>query len=134
VVVHHAHSPAVAHKVLISQPVPHPFINAAAVATPIGIGFAPVPPAPITPVPPGGATSPAQSSAKREEKARKHASQSAYVTRPAGTSAADWFYPVVGGLTVVSLFLIAGGLKPGPKRAPAYAEVRIERNRRRRHD
>lgn len=128
--VHHVSVPA-AHKVPISQPAPPPFINAAAVATPIGIAVAPVPPAPITPVPPGGATATAQSAAKREEKARKHASQSAYVIRPAGESGSDWFYAVVGGATIASLLLIAGGVRPGPRRAPAYAEVWTDERRRR---
>ncbi|HUA47170.1 MAG TPA: hypothetical protein VMA77_18185, partial [Solirubrobacteraceae bacterium] len=41
-----------------------------------------IPPA-LTPVPPGGATVSAQATARREERQRKHASQSAYVTRPA---------------------------------------------------
>jgi hypothetical protein len=91
-------------------------------------------PAPITPVPPGGATAPAQSTAKREEKARKEASQSAYVIRPAGESFEDWFYPAVGGMTVLSLLLIAGGVRPGPKRAPAYARVEDEYEWRRRND
>jgi hypothetical protein len=132
----HQHHPAPAPKpnpVPVQQPQPQPFLNTASAAVAVGIGFAPVPPAPITPVPPGGATAPAQSTAKREEKARKHASQSAYVTRPAGEGGSDWFYAVAGGVTVVALLLIAGGVTPGPKRAPAYAQARITDDRRRRH-
>ncbi len=91
-----------------------------------------IPPA-LTPVPPGGATAPAQSTAKREEKARKHASQSAYVIRPAGTSATDWFYPAVGVVTLLSVMLIAGGLRPGPDPKLAFVEIRdpVEPRRRR---
>lgn len=82
-----------------------------------------IPPA-LTPVPPGGATVSAQAAARREEKARKHARQSAYTTRPAGTSATDWFYPVLGAVTLLALLLAAEGLRPGPRRKPALAEVR----------
>jgi hypothetical protein len=92
-----------------------------------------IPPA-ITPVPPGGATVSAQAAARREEKARKHASQSAYVIRPAGTSAADWFYPAIGVTSVLALLLIAGGLRPGPSKKLALLELGepIDRSRRRR--
>jgi hypothetical protein len=78
----------------------------------------PIPP-PITPVPPGGATAPAQGTAKREEKARKHASQSAFVIRPAGTPADEWFFPAVGTAGVLTLLLLAAGARPGPRRKPA---------------
>jgi hypothetical protein len=88
----------------------------------------PIPP-PATPIPPGGATAP--SAAKREEKQRKEASQSAYVIRPAGTSAEEWFYPAVGVMTVVSLMLIAGGIRFGPRKRPAYAYARHRREERR---
>jgi hypothetical protein len=109
-----------------------PFIAAASPFASITPVLTPPVPPPITPVPPGGATAPAQSTAKREERARKHARQSAYVTRPAGQSAADWFYPAVGVTLFVSLLLIGGGLRPGPKRAPAYAVLRETTERRRR--
>ena len=81
-----------------------------------------IPPA-LTPVPPGGATVSAQAAARREEKARKHASQSAFVIRPAGTSATDWFYPTVGIVTVLAMLLVAGGLRPGPKPRLALVEL-----------
>jgi hypothetical protein len=83
----------------------------------------PIPP-PVTPVPPGGATASAQATARREEKARKHASQSAYVIRPAGSDATEWFFPAVGVMSLLAVMLIGGGLRPGPKPKYAYAEVR----------
>jgi hypothetical protein len=84
----------------------------------------------ITPVPPGGATAQAPSAARREERARKHARQSAYATRPAGTSATDWFFPAVGVATLLALMLIAGGLRPGPRQKLALAELRDPLDRR----
>ncbi len=134
----------VVHKPVVKPPapVPPPVQAPAPVAVPFivpSVGFSavqgvvvpPIPP-PITPVPPGGATAPAQSTAKREEKAKKEASQSAYVTRPAGVSAEDFFYPAVGTATIFALMLIAGGLRPGPKRAPAYVRISAEDEFRRR--
>ncbi|MBV9607020.1 MAG: hypothetical protein JO027_18045 [Solirubrobacterales bacterium] len=92
-----------------------------------------IPPA-LTPVPPGGATVSAQATARREEKARKHAQQSAFLIRPAGTSATEWFYPAAGLITVLALLLAAGGLRPGPRPRPALAELwePVERTRPRR--
>jgi hypothetical protein len=94
-------------------PPPPPPPNQPAVAVP------PIPPV-AQPIPPGGAAS-AQAAARRKEKARKHASQSAYVTRPAGMSAEDFFYPAVGVATVLTLLLVAGGMRPGPRRRAAEA-------------
>jgi hypothetical protein len=68
----------------------------------------------VTPVPPGGGAS-AQATARREERARKHASQSAFTTRPSGVSALDWFYPTAGVVGVLALFLIGLGVRPGPR-------------------
>jgi hypothetical protein len=116
--------PAISHPPPVVTQFVAPFLPAPlafAAVTPVVVP--PIPP-PITPVPPGGATASAQATAKREEKARKHASQSAYVTRPAGTSAEDWFYPAVAVVTVVSMMLIAGGIRPGPGRAPAFVEIK----------
>ena len=50
-----------------------------------------VPPAtpPVEPIPPGGAAQ-APSAAEKKEKARKHASQSAFTIRPAGSIAQEW--------------------------------------------
>ena len=100
-----------------------PIVEAPVVAVP------PIPPA-VTPVPPGGATASAQATAKREEKARRHASQSAYVVRPGDTDASDWFYGVVGVMSVVSIALVSGGLRPGPKQRYAYVEIHADGVRR----
>jgi hypothetical protein len=82
----------------------------------------PTPTPPVQPIPPGGATAP--STAPRREKARKHASQSAYTVRPAGAGA-DWFYPVLGVTTVGVLLLAAFGLtRPAPRAAAALARSR----------
>ncbi len=86
---------------------------------------------PITPVPPGGATAPAQSTAKREERARKHASQSAYVIRPAGTSADLWFFPAVGITGLIAIVLAASGLA-GPRQGRVELAWEPIDNRRRR--
>jgi hypothetical protein len=98
------------------------------VALPAPVAIPPIPP-PVTPVPPGGATASAQASARREERARKHASQSAFTTRPAGSSAVDWFYPVVGVMSLVGLMLILQGLRPGPRPRLALLEQRDEDHR-----
>jgi hypothetical protein len=87
------------------------------------VAVPPIPPAGV-PIPPGGAT--ASAAAKREEKARKHASQSAYVTRPAGTPGTEWFYPALGVVTLLALLLVAGGARPGPKPKYALLEAREE--------
>jgi hypothetical protein len=92
------------------QPVAVPAIPAVAVP--------PIPPA-VTPVPPGGATASAQAAARRKEKAQKHASQSAYATRPSGTAGSDWFYPAVGLVSILAALLAAGGMRPGPRARPA---------------
>jgi hypothetical protein len=78
----------------------------------------------LTPVPPGGATVSAQASARREEKARKQASQSAYVLRPAGTSGTDWFFPALGVVTLLTLLLAAQGIARGQRSKLALAELR----------
>jgi photosystem II stability/assembly factor-like uncharacterized protein len=75
---------------------------------------------PVEPIPPGAsgyAQSP--SAAERKEKARKQASQSAFTTRPAGTSGADWFYVAVGVTALLALLLSAMGLPAGPGPRPA---------------
>jgi hypothetical protein len=83
--------------------------------TPV-VAVPPIPPV-ATPIPPGGAAS-AQAAARRKEKAVKHASQSAFTTRPAGTGG-DWFYPTMGVVSVLAMLLIAGAVRPGPKTRPA---------------
>jgi Transglycosylase SLT domain len=91
---------------------------------------------PVEPIPPGGAAQ-APSTAKREEKARKHASQSAFAIRPAGatwfTSGEDWFYTAVAGTALLALLLAAQGLRARPGPRPALLFNRSpERERRRR--
>lgn len=120
--------PAPAPKPLGSPPPPSvlsPFIPTSVFSSTPPVVLTPIPP-PVTTVPPGGATAPGQSTVKREEKARKHASQSAYVIRPSGTPAADWFYAAVGVMTILSLLLIAGGVRIGPRKRHAYAEIRAQ--------
>ncbi len=80
---------------------------------------------PVEPIPPGG-TAQAPSTAKREEKARKHASQSAFVIRPAGVTGEEWFaggeqwfYAGVGFVTLLTLLLSAKGMRAGPRPRPA---------------
>ena len=80
----------------------------------------------LTPVPPGGATVSAQATARREEKARKHASQSAYVIRPAGVPATDWFYPAFAVVSLVAALLAAEALRSRPKARPALLEARVD--------
>jgi hypothetical protein len=59
-------------------------------------------------IPPGsGGYAQSPSAAKRKEKAHKHASQSAFVIRPAGTSGSDWFVAAVGVTTLLALLLSA---------------------------
>jgi hypothetical protein len=88
----------------------------------------PIPPAGV-PIPPGGAT--ASAAAKREEKARKHASQSAYAIRPSGSDATDWFFPAVGAVSVLALLLIAGGVRPRPGPGYAWLDLRGQDEERR---
>jgi hypothetical protein len=118
--------PVVAQIFPAPQPVPSFVLEAAAISvTPVVPP--PVPPA-ATPVPPGGGAT-AQATARREEKARKEARQSAYVVRPAGAPATDWFFPAVGVTSVLALLLIAGGLRPGPRPNYAFVEAREQAGR-----
>ncbi len=96
----------------------------AAVESPPPVAVPPIPTA-ITPVPPGGATASAQATARREEKARKHASQSAYTIRPAGSSSEEWFYPAVGVISVLAVWLVAAGVRPGPRPKLVLLEARV---------
>jgi len=64
------------------------------------------------------------SEAKRREESRKHASQSAYVLRAAGTGGAGWFYVAAAVAAVVALLLRARSLPVRPRDwrdAPAWA-------------
>jgi hypothetical protein len=84
----------------------------------------PPPATPVQPTPPSGAvTAPSVSqspaTAKREERARKHASQSAYTIRPAGASD-DWFYGVVAVASLLAMLLGAQALRPNARPRPAW--------------
>jgi hypothetical protein len=85
---------------------------------------------PVEPIPPGAsgyAQSPA--AAKRREEARKHASQSAFVlrpagaVRPAGSGGADWFYVALGATTLLAL-LLSGRSLARPRPRPALSAAR----------
>jgi hypothetical protein len=99
----------------VEPPLPPPIES---VAAPLAILPAATPP--VEPIPPGAsgyAQSP--SAAERKEKARKQASQSAFSTRPAGTSGEEWFYVAVGFATLLALLLSARALPMGPRPRPA---------------
>jgi hypothetical protein len=89
---------------------------------------------PVEPIPPGsGGYAQSPSAAKRKEKAHKHASQSAFSVRPAGTSGPDWFFPAVGVTTLLALLLSARALptRPGPRPVPLLARGESGDRRRR---
>jgi photosystem II stability/assembly factor-like uncharacterized protein len=113
-----------------TPPVPEPPLPQ---APPEQVGASPaiVPPAtpPVEPIPPGGAAQ-APSAAERKEKARKHASQSAFTIRPAGTSAETWFFGALGVTTVVVLLLTARALPAAPRRRPALLYNRSTQDQR----
>jgi hypothetical protein len=78
----------------------------------------PTPP-PIEPIPPGAsgyAQSP--SAAERKEKAHKHASQSAFSIRPAGTGP-EWFYLAVALAAFLSMGVSGYGLRAAARPRPA---------------
>jgi hypothetical protein len=86
------------------------------------------PPAPAgQPIPPGGAAAPSvgqqPASAPRREKARKHASQSAFSVRPAGVNPSEWFYPAVSVVSVLTLLAVGLAVGPTVRRRRAYAYV-----------
>jgi hypothetical protein len=97
-----------------------------------GVSPAIVPPAtpPVEPIPPGG-TAQAPSAAERKEKARKHASQSAFTIRPAGTSAEEWFYGALAITSVLALLLSARALPIRPRSRPALLGRTTDGGRRR---
>jgi hypothetical protein len=81
---------------------------------------------PVEPIPPGAsgyAQSP--SAAKRREESRKHASQSAFVLRAAGTAGAEWFYVSAALASVVALLLGACSL---PRRSRPRPALLLERS------
>jgi hypothetical protein len=105
-------APASAHPVspsaLPAPPLPASYIAPAAPAALLSSAVLPPLAPPATPIPPGGAT--AQAAARREERARKHARQSAYVIRPGGVPAVDWFYPAVGLAGVLAMLFLGAAL------------------------
>jgi hypothetical protein len=94
----------------VPVPEPQPF-------SPVAVVPPPVPP--VQPVPPGGAVAQAPSAAPRKEKARKHASQSAFTIRPAGADAATWFFAATGGSAVLVVAVLGWAVRPGRKSVPA---------------
>jgi hypothetical protein len=98
-----------------------------------------VPPATpaVEPIPPGaGGYAQSPSAAERREKARKHASQSAFKLRPLAAAspvsggAADWFYGAVVLSATIALLLAAMALSRGPKGRPALLFNRFDQNAR----
>ena len=126
--------------IVVPAPSPAPPVVTAPPPAPppvVALPLTPLPatPTPVTPTPPGGAVAQSPSTAKREERARKHAQQSAFAIRPAGTSD-DWFYELVGAATILTLLLVAAGTSRANTRfRPAYLESTGDepRGRRRRH-
>jgi hypothetical protein len=88
----------------------------------------PVPPAAIQPVPPGGAVAQSPSAARAKRRVEKEASQSAYTIRPAG-SGVEWFYPLLGGVSVLGLLLAAVGVGRATRPRPALARVEVRARR-----
>ena len=135
-------TPAPTHPAVPKPPVPAPAPPPAPVEPPPLVPSEPVPltpailptPAPpVEPIPPGAsgyAQSP--SAAERKEKARKQASQSAFSTRPATSSSAEFelFYAAIGLATLLALLLSARGLYGGPRLRPAFERIKAENRRR----
>ncbi len=110
-------------------------IQAPVEAVPLSPAIVPATTPPVEPIPPGsGGYAQSPSAAERKEKARKHASQSAFVIRPAGTSGEEWFYGAVAISTLLVLLLTAGSLRGGPRDRPAliYDRTPVDRRARRR--
>jgi hypothetical protein len=104
---------------------PAPIPPPAPVPPPLAV--LPIPTPPPQPIPPGGAalpgTAPQPASAPRREKAKKHASQSAFSIRPSG-AVPGWFYGATGGTGLLVLLLAAAVVAQAPRRrdvpAPAW--------------
>jgi hypothetical protein len=112
----------------LEPPLPAPLES---VVPPLAILPAATPP--VEPIPPGaGGYAQSPSAAERKEKARKQASQSAFSTRPAGTSGDEWFYAAVGVVTLLALLLGARALPGGPRPRPAYVLERTSSDHERR--
>jgi hypothetical protein len=113
----------------LSPPAP---VTPAPLQPPAPLAIVPPPAGVVQPVPPGGATAQQPASAPRREKARKHASQSAFSVRPAGVDAADWFYPATVGATLLTLLAVGLAVGPSVRRRRTYAyELASSRSRRR---
>ena len=129
--------PAPAPAPLVKSTPPPPPAEQFSVPTeqvPITPALVPATTPPVEPIPPGsGGYAQSPSAAERREKARKHASQSAFVIRPAGTSGQDWFYGAVAISMMLVLALTAGGIRGGSRGrpAPAFNRTPAERERRR---
>ena len=54
--------------------------------------------------------------------------------RPSGASAEEWFYPVLGVVSLLALLLTAGGMRAGPTARPALLLLRGDHRRPRQHD
>lgn len=105
---------------------PPPLLLPARPAASLGVPPAVPPPTapPIEPIPPGAsgyAQSPA--AAERKEKAHKHASQSAFSIRPAG-SGPEWFYLAVALTALLSVGLSGFGLRAAARPRPATLHER----------
>jgi hypothetical protein len=108
-----------------AHPVPQPpaAVPPVFAVPPLPVLAVPPLPAAAQPIPPGGSAT-ANAAAKRKEKARKHASQSAnFTVRATSVSGEDWFYPAVGGASVLALLLVAAGIRPIPR--PRTAEMTL---------
>jgi hypothetical protein len=130
-----AATPAPLPPLLAPPPAPAPMPTPVpAPPAPAPLAIVPPPAGVVQPVPPGGATAQQPASAPRREKARKHASQSAFSMRPAGNDPASWFYPATAAATLFSLLAVALGVGPAirHRRSRSYAyEVVSSRPRRR---
>ena len=101
----------------------------AAQPPPAPVAIVPPPAGAVQPVPPGGATAQQPASAPRREKARKHASQSAYSIPPAGTDPTDWFFPAAAGVTLLTLLALGLAVGPAVRRRRSYAYVPVSSRR-----
>ncbi|HEV7944041.1 MAG TPA: lytic murein transglycosylase [Solirubrobacteraceae bacterium] len=109
--------PAPPAPVPVSPPLISPSRPLASLSVPPAVP--PPTPPPIEPIPPGAsgyAQSP--SAAERKEKAHKHASQSAFSIRPAG-SGPEWFYLAVALAAFLSMGVSGYGLRAAARSRPA---------------
>jgi photosystem II stability/assembly factor-like uncharacterized protein len=109
---------------LVPVPLPAPFQSPTPAApqpiNPVPVAVVPPPATAGQPIPPGGAAAQQPGTAPRREKARKHASQSAFTVRPAGVDAETWFYPATAGATLFSILAAALALGPAVRRRRSH--------------